>query len=228
MKEDTKISFLYCQAPTLILNNSTFSFSFLFLFFVFHIYLTICCFNISSVLFSFLPEYVPRKSCRTECSLSSPCKPGFVCESVGCNRLCRGNKGVLPVEPLWPINPPINPINTRCVTQCQRSSDCINGRCVRQGCNRVCENRLIDQVLPINPVIPGLPGLGCRDECRRSIECGVGAVCIRRGCRRVCERGTIPTCLDQCTSSMDCQFNQVCARQGCRNICIRKPIINKY
>jgi hypothetical protein len=72
-----------------------------------------------------------------------------------------------------------------CVTQCQRSSDCINGRCVRQGCNRVCENRLIDQVLPINPVIPGLPGLGCRDECRRTIECGVGAVCIRRGCRRV-------------------------------------------
>jgi hypothetical protein len=47
---------------------------------------------------------------------------------------------------------------------------------VRQGCNRVCENSLIDQVLPINPVIPGLPGLGCRDECRRSIECGVGAV----------------------------------------------------
>ena len=198
-------------------------------FFVFHIYLTICCFNISSVLFSFLPEYVQRKSCRTECSLSSPCKPGFVCESVGCNRLCRGNKGVLPVEPLWPINP----INTRCATQCQRSSDCINGRCVRQGCNRVCENRLIDQVLPINPVIPGLPGLGCRDECRRSIECGVGAVCIRRGCRRVCEVSVIDLtfpkgCIDQCNTSNDCNGNQLCARRECGNICVVKRKSNSY
>jgi len=77
-------------------------------------------------------------------------------------------------SPVWPIDQtnrvgPFDPRFATCTTQCQISSDCgVNGRCVRQGCNRVCENRLIDQVLPINPVIPGLPGLGCRDECRRS------------------------------------------------------------
>ena len=107
---------------------------------------------------------------------------------------------------------------------------------MRQGCNRVCENRLIDQVLPINPVIPGLPGLpglGCRDECRRSIECGVGAVCIRRGCRRVCEVSVIDLtfpkgCIDQCNTSIDCNPNQMCARRGCRNICVVKRKSNSY
>ena len=164
----------------------------------------------------------------------SPCQPGFLCESVGCNRVCRG-KGVLPVEPLWSVNPidpvrPINPINTRCITQCQMSSDCgINGRCVRQGCNRVCENRGIGNVLPIGSIIPGLPNLGCRDECRRSIECGVGAVCIRRDCRRVCEVSVIVKgCANQCNSSNECPFNQVCIRRGCGNVCARNTVGIKY
>ena len=162
-----------------------------------------------------------------------------MCESVGCNRLCRGNKGVLPVEPLWaiyPIDPvrPIVPINTRCITQCQMSSNCgVNGRCVRQGCNRVCENRGIGNILPIGPIIPGLPNPDCRDECRSSIECGVGAACVRRGCSQVCEVGVIdPTypkgCVDQCNSSIDCKFNQMCVRRGCRNICLVKRKSNSY
>ena len=114
------------------------------------------------------------------------------------------------------------------------SSDCgVNDRCVRQGCNRVCENRGIDNVLPIGSIIPGLPSLGCRDECRRSIECGVGAVCIRQGCRRVCEVSVIDLtfpkgCIDQCNTSIDCNRNQMCARRGCRNICVVKRKSNSY
>lgn len=170
----------------------------------------------------FFTDYAPKKSCRQECSVSLSCQPGYVCESVGCNRMCRRLNTILPIEPIGPGFP-------GCVEECQSSVECgRNSVCVRQGCNRICQVRITDPVIPIGPLTPVLPGLGCRDECRRSIECGIGGVCIRRGCRRVCERGTIPTCLDQCTSSMDCQFNQVCARQGCRNICIRKPIINKY
>jgi hypothetical protein len=216
-------------------------------------------------------DYVSKKSCRQECSSSLSCQHGYVCKSIGCNRMCKRlslisqirpiNTGspVWPVDrpidtgsPVWPVDRPmdtgspvwpidqtnrVGPFDPRfatCTTQCQISSDCgVNGRCVRQGCNRVCENRLIDQVLPINPVRPGLPGLGCRDECRRSIECGVGAVCIRQGCRRVCEVSVMgPTypkgCDSQCNSSNDCPFNQVCIRRGCGNVCTRNTVGIKY
>ena len=190
-------------------------------------------------------EYASKKSCRQECSSSLSCQHGYVCKSIGCNRMCKRLSLISQIRPIdtgspvWPIDQtnrvgPFDPRFATCTTQCQISSDCgVNGRCVRQGCNRVCENRLIDQVLPINPVIPGLPGLGCRDECRRSIECGVGAVCIRQGCRRVCEVSVMgPTypkgCDSQCNSSNDCPFNQVCIRRGCGNVCTRNTVGIKY
>jgi hypothetical protein len=79
--------------------------------------------------------------------------------------------------------------------QCQSSVECgRNSVCVRQGCNRICQVRITD------PVIPVLPGLGCRDECRRSIECGIGGVCPRFHKRNLVDKTEILNILLYTTS----------------------------
>ena len=100
-------------------------------------------------------DYTSKKSCRQECSSSLSCQQGYVCKSIGCNRMCKRLSIISQIRPIdtgssvWPVDRPIDtgspvwsvdqtnrvrPFDqsfARCTTQCQISSDCgVNGHCV--------------------------------------------------------------------------------------------------